>query len=350
MPARITAATTRIATPGRRQDPAPDPDVGEEQQRADRSDHGQQLVAPQLRVHVGVRQARHDAALGVRQQVAVQPEPPRAQPDQQREQHRQVHVRGRRDALARGLRADASEHVVAHGRHQDGHEQRHEQPAVQPCEERQVEDEEADVEAEVRILEPPLATVEPQQHRAPPADRRRAREQPGQHRDDDHQQPRARGDELPVALDDLLLLGGQPVGRGQPDREPQVPADEQRGREEHHHRERGLRAQLAPQHLGEAERAEPQHVGVEGRDPGGEHHQDEDDRQQHEQPAAPLEQPHGVERAPRPVSASVGAARPPSGLHVVRVVAAQRHEEVARLDLCGRQHRSSSCSAGAQAV
>ena len=139
----------------RGQRPGASPDVEEEQHRTDHGDAEQDVLGRQHRMVVGVGDAGDQVARGVDDVVAVEPVVSRLGQHEQAEQHRELHLRGAGQPVARDLQPDAAVEVVHRGRRQDReHEQGHREvdEVVQPG---QLEDVPADV-----LAEEPVGLVE----------------------------------------------------------------------------------------------------------------------------------------------------------------------------------------------
>ena len=98
--------------PDRRQHPGAAPDVEEEQHGADHRDAHQDVLGRQHRVVVGVGHAGDQRARGADQVEAVEPVVGGLGEHEQAEQHRELHLRGAGQPVARGLQPDAAVEVV----------------------------------------------------------------------------------------------------------------------------------------------------------------------------------------------------------------------------------------------
>jgi hypothetical protein len=184
------------------------------------------------------------------------------------------------------LDPDATVEVVGHGGDQQHDDEGGEGPVEDEAQEGHGEDVEADVGAELGVGGAEIDPVAEQHPLVPLVGEAPAGDQ-GQEGGHRHPHPTGvRPDQLPVALDQLLLrargseAGGHPVG------DDEVAQDEQEEGGGEDHRRQRLGHQQATPHLRVPDLLEPQVVGVEAGDAPEADKEDEQSRGQPHQPGA----------------------------------------------------------------
>ena len=203
------------------------------------------------------------------QLVALQPVAHRFEQGQRREQHREMRLHLRRDALQRRLQPDAAVEIVGHQRNHQHDDQRRERPVHQELVEGQPEDVEAQVLVEQGVLRAELhvGAVSEEDPFVPLALSRRPRDGSENDRDRDTDEPRPRADHRSIAREEFLFragwskLGRDPVG----DEEVGPQHDEEHRAE--HDGQQNLRAEHALPHACLVQLGEPEVVGPEAGDP-----------------------------------------------------------------------------------
>ena len=150
-----------------RQDPAPAPDVDDEQGHGQDRDHQEQVGGRQLGLDIGEQGAVHRAPGGQRELVALQPVVGHLDQGQEGQQDREVGLDLGRHPGPGVLHPDAAVEVVGHGGDQQDDDQRGEQPGDHERQEGQLEDVEADVGVELRVLHTEVDAVDEQQPLVP---------------------------------------------------------------------------------------------------------------------------------------------------------------------------------------
>src|SRR5699024_9975250 len=135
-------------------------DVGEEQNRTDDRDDGEDHQGGLDRVHIRVGSTEGVAAIGKDQAVTVQPVGARTQEHEQAQEHGQVHPCGGGGALSGVvLQAYPAVQVVHDHRGDERQDHGHVHVAEQGLDERQCEREEADVHTELGVVGPEVLSV-----------------------------------------------------------------------------------------------------------------------------------------------------------------------------------------------
>ena len=189
--------------------------------------------------------------------------------------------------LRRRLGPDPAVEVVGHGRDDGDDDDAGERPVDHERQERQPEHVEAHVLAELRVDDAEVLGVG-EEDPALPLPRHPGPGDDGEEGGHDEAHERgAPADQLPVALDDLLLRAGGPEGGRQAvgDEQVDVEQDEEDGGEDRPEGDAGA------QHAGEdarvVERVEPEVVGVEAGDPTQRREEHEEGDGEDDEPDAP---------------------------------------------------------------
>ena len=237
-------------------------DVGEEQNRTDDRDDGEDHQGGLDRVHIRVGSTEGVAAIGKDQAVTVQPVGARTQEHEQAQEHGQVHPCGGGGALSGVvLQAYPAVQVVHDHRGDERQDHGHVHVAEQGLDERQCEREEADVHTELGVVGPEVLSVHELQVDLPVTTRSGSGQQ-GQDADDEPEEQLAvRVDGLPVAIQPLLFQAHRSNHRFGPVGEENAGADD----DGHHQRRDGEQQdpcpQLGQEDRGEADGVEPHVVG-----------------------------------------------------------------------------------------
>jgi hypothetical protein len=270
----------------RGQQPRPTPDVGQEEQRAHDGDAGQDLLGGQHGLVVGVAHAGEDRAVVGDEVEAVEPVVDGLGQHEERQQRRDLDLRGAGQPLPRpGGEADAAEEVVDEDRREqpDDGERHREVDDVVP--ERQLEDVEAHVLAEVGVGLAEGLGVPPQGVVAPLAGRRGAGEQ-AHHDARDRDDPAHPGpDQLAVAVHPVVRHAGHPREDHGPEAVGHRHGDGHHGRHQarEHEEQADLGQQQRREDVGVADGPEPQPLGPEPGEGAQQHERrDQHDRGDHE--------------------------------------------------------------------
>ena len=289
----------------RGQHPALEADVHDEQHEREERDQDEEPVDGQPRVQIGVRGAVHGARRGRRQLVAAQEVVGGLDEGQRPEQHREVRLHLRGDALPLLLEPDPPVHVVRDGRDEERQQDDVEQPVHDVRVEGQLEDVEADVVPEPervdRVVDAEVHAVGEEEPLLPLVGGAGADRQGEQQR---QAEPHETGP-LPrrgvIAGQHVLLGTAGPLRRRQPIGDRQVPV-QQRGQDgDEDQRQDDPRDDDRAPHVGLGQSVEPEVVGVEaGR--AAQRHQHDNDRSDPDEDSPP--QATGSDRGRRPARAA----------------------------------------------